>query len=87
MVQHVSLEQVNRMSSTGRRKSENTSDLGEKTRINDIDKKNYSNDILKPQNDLPKLDIGEHYMVKRGDTWRKYILGLFCSLVVKYCEG
>ncbi|KAF2349093.1 RNA binding activity-knot of a chromodomain [Trinorchestia longiramus] len=55
----------NRMTSTVRRKSENGTDGFEKNRPSSIDKKMDSSDAT----DGHKLEIGEHYMVKRGDAW------------------
>ena len=61
------------MSSGLRRKSESGIDSQDRNKVLTSDKKLELNDQGKGDrpNDISKLDIGEHYMVKRGDMWRE----------------
>lgn len=72
MVHHGSVEVYNKMTNSVRRKSDNGSELADKVRSALADNKKYdSTEQSKYDRESNKLDIGEHYMVKRGDSWRK----------------
>ena len=89
MVQHVYGEITSKMSSASRRKSENCIDNTDRNKLMPSDKKMDICDKAKGENDIGKLDIGEHYMVKRGDMWREYSRNLVCTMFrsIADCAG